>query len=180
MKYFFVFLIFFNLLLSKELDDVTLYLKWKHQFQFAGFYIAKEKGYYEEAGLKVDIKEPTAKSNLVEKVLKDENVFAISDSSLINNIMRGDELSLLMTTFQQAPNVFLYLKNNDMKNNSAKNIKIMLDINESENPFIKFYLQKNNLNGKSLKFLQTSYNINDLINGKTDIYMLMYQMNLFF
>ena len=29
-------------------DDITLQLKWKHAFQFAGFYMAKEKGYYDD------------------------------------------------------------------------------------------------------------------------------------
>ncbi|MEY3759497.1 MAG: hypothetical protein RIR39_988, partial [Pseudomonadota bacterium] len=29
-----------------ELDQVTLQLKWTHAFQFAGYYAAKEQGYY--------------------------------------------------------------------------------------------------------------------------------------
>ncbi|WP_296436810.1 MULTISPECIES: ABC transporter substrate-binding protein [unclassified Rhizobium] len=37
-------------------DKVTLQLKWVTQSQFAGYYVAKEKGYYEEEGLDVDIK----------------------------------------------------------------------------------------------------------------------------
>jgi NitT/TauT family transport system substrate-binding protein len=37
-------------------DAVTLQLKWVAQAQFAGYYVAKEKGFYEEAGLDVTIK----------------------------------------------------------------------------------------------------------------------------
>jgi NitT/TauT family transport system substrate-binding protein len=37
-------------------DKVTLQLKWVTQSQFAGYYVAKDKGYYEEEGLDVDIK----------------------------------------------------------------------------------------------------------------------------
>ena len=37
-------------------DDVTLQLKWVTQAQFAGYYVAKEKGYYDEEGLNVTIK----------------------------------------------------------------------------------------------------------------------------
>ena len=37
-------------------DKVTLQLKWVTQAQFAGYYVAKEKGYYEAEGLDVDIK----------------------------------------------------------------------------------------------------------------------------
>ena len=37
-------------------DALTLQLKWVTQGQFAGYYVAKEKGFYEEAGLDVTIK----------------------------------------------------------------------------------------------------------------------------
>ncbi len=37
-------------------DDVTLQLKWVTQAQFAGYYVAKDKGFYEEEGLDVTIK----------------------------------------------------------------------------------------------------------------------------
>ena len=37
-------------------DKVTLQLKWVTQAQFAGYYVAKEKGYYEEENLDVEIK----------------------------------------------------------------------------------------------------------------------------
>src|SRR3984893_3459429 len=36
-------------------ESVTVRLKWLHQAQFAGFYVAKEKGFYKSAGLNVDI-----------------------------------------------------------------------------------------------------------------------------
>lgn len=37
-------------------DQVTLQLKWVAQGQFAGYFAAKEQGFYEEEGLDVDIK----------------------------------------------------------------------------------------------------------------------------
>jgi len=37
-------------------DKVTLQLKWVAQAQFAGYYVAKDKGFYDEAGLDVEIK----------------------------------------------------------------------------------------------------------------------------
>ena len=36
-------------------EDVTLQLKWVAQAQFAGYYVAKEKGFYDEEGLDVTI-----------------------------------------------------------------------------------------------------------------------------
>ena len=37
-------------------DEVTLQLKWVTQSQFAGYYVAEEKGFYDEENLDVTIK----------------------------------------------------------------------------------------------------------------------------
>ena len=42
--------------LAQAADDVTLQLKWVTQAQFAGYYVAQDKGFYEEEGLNVTIK----------------------------------------------------------------------------------------------------------------------------
>jgi NitT/TauT family transport system substrate-binding protein len=36
-------------------ERVTLQLKWVAQAQFAGYYVAKDRGFYREAGLDVTI-----------------------------------------------------------------------------------------------------------------------------
>jgi NitT/TauT family transport system substrate-binding protein len=41
---------------AQAADDITLQLKWVTQGQFAGYYVAKDKGFYEEEGLNVTIK----------------------------------------------------------------------------------------------------------------------------
>lgn len=41
---------------AQAADKVTVQLKWVAQAQFAGYYVAKEKGFYKEAGLDVTIK----------------------------------------------------------------------------------------------------------------------------
>ena len=40
---------------TPEKTDVTIQLKWLPQAQFMGYYVAKDKGFYEEAGLNVTI-----------------------------------------------------------------------------------------------------------------------------
>jgi ABC-type nitrate/sulfonate/bicarbonate transport system substrate-binding protein len=36
-----------------KLETVNRQLKWSHQFQFAGHYVAKQQGYYRDEGLDV-------------------------------------------------------------------------------------------------------------------------------
>src|SRR5437868_3581316 len=40
---------------SGQLTKVKLQLKWLHQAQFAGYYVAADKGYYKDQGLDVEI-----------------------------------------------------------------------------------------------------------------------------
>ena len=40
---------------TPEKKDVTIQLKWLPQAQFMGYYVAKDKGYYDEVGLNVTI-----------------------------------------------------------------------------------------------------------------------------
>jgi len=42
--------------MAQAADDLTLQLKWVTQAQFAGYYVAKDKGFYEEENLDVTIK----------------------------------------------------------------------------------------------------------------------------
>jgi ABC-type nitrate/sulfonate/bicarbonate transport system substrate-binding protein len=60
--------LFFTTFLNAN-EKVTLQLKWFHQFQFAGYYAAKEKGFYEEVGLDVEIKERDLKYNNIDEVI---------------------------------------------------------------------------------------------------------------
>ena len=60
MKDFFKFAVSGILLLGASIanasDDVTIQLKWVTQTQFAGYYVAQDKGFYKAEGLNVTIK----------------------------------------------------------------------------------------------------------------------------
>ncbi|MCQ2003446.1 ABC transporter substrate-binding protein [Rhizobium sp. NRK18] len=46
----------FSALQAQAADKITLQLKWVTQAQFAGYFVAKDKGFYDEEGLDVEIK----------------------------------------------------------------------------------------------------------------------------
>src|SRR6202451_1615807 len=45
-----------SLATAQAADPVTIQLKWVAQAQFAGYFVAKDKGFYKDAGLDVTIK----------------------------------------------------------------------------------------------------------------------------
>jgi len=84
-------------------ENVTIQLKWKYQFQFAGFIMAKEKGFYKEVGLNVDLKEFTPNLNILDYVLSHKNSYGVGDGSLIYYILNKKPIKLLMPIYKDSP-----------------------------------------------------------------------------
>ncbi len=88
---------------DEDLKEVTLQLKWKHQFQFAGYYAAIKKGFYRDVGLKVVLKEPDVDSDVVGLVVNGDAEFGISSSDLILRRSKGDPVVALGVIYQHSP-----------------------------------------------------------------------------
>jgi len=104
--------LFVSFLSAVNLEKVSLQLKWKYQFQFAGFITAYEKGFYKDAGFDVEIKEFTTNTTIVDDVLTQKIDFAVSDSSLVYDALKGKQVTAMMAVFQHSPFMLLGLKNN--------------------------------------------------------------------
>jgi len=96
--------------LSAENDKVTLQLKWFHQFQFAGYYAAKEKGFYNDLGLDVDIKEKELSINNIEQVINGDSEYGIADSVLVLYKAKNESVVIVSPIFQHSPSVLISLK----------------------------------------------------------------------
>ena len=83
----------------KDLGAVTLQLKWKHQFQFVGYYAALEKGFYRKAGLDVKILEAEEGLESVVQVMKGEAYFGVAMSDLILHRAKGQPVVALASIF---------------------------------------------------------------------------------
>ena len=68
---------------------VTLQLRWLHQFQFAGYYAALHKGFYQEAGLNVTLKEGGPGISPLDEVLAGRAQFGIANAGLVNAFLNG-------------------------------------------------------------------------------------------
>ncbi|ADG93857.1 diguanylate cyclase with PAS/PAC sensor [Arcobacter nitrofigilis DSM 7299] len=99
----------FTFLYSDE--KVTLQLKWFHQFQFAGYYAAKEKGFYKDVGLDVEIKQRDLKYNNIEEVVKGKAQYGVSDSILILYKAHAEPVVIVSPIFQHSASALISLKN---------------------------------------------------------------------
>ena len=81
-------------LYSQNLQKTSVQLMWLDQFEFAGFYVAKEKGFYEKAGLDVEIKKYDNSTNVLNEVLEKRADFGLNSTSLI--IQKSSEKDLVI------------------------------------------------------------------------------------
>jgi len=157
-------------LFAKELKKVTLQLSWLDQFQFAGYYMAKQKGFYEELGLDVEIK-PFAFGIDIPKEVNDGKIdFAVGRETLILERIKNPNIVALYAIFQSTPLVLLSTKESDINNiNDFSNKKIMTTIDDASEVSLKAMISSNKIKLENLTFLKHSHNIDDLINKNTDV-----------
>ncbi|NCC27652.1 MAG: response regulator [Gammaproteobacteria bacterium] len=89
------------------LERLTLQLRWIHQFQFAGYYAALEKGFYREAGLDVIIRERSALQDPVQSVIAGDADYGVTNTELLLRARDGAPIVVLAAIFQHSPLVML-------------------------------------------------------------------------
>jgi len=164
-------ILFFTVTLNAN-QKVTLYLDWLNQFQFAGYYIAKEKGFYQELDIDVEIKEfENSKHSISENVILNEATYGVGKSSLILNKNENGSIILLSSIFQESPMILLTTESSNIKTpKDLENKKLMITSDAKESASISAMILSQGLNLNNIQFLEHSFNINDLLNGKIDAY----------
>ena len=163
--------IFLNIdLYSKDLTKVTIQLSWFDQFQFAGYYMAKEQGFYKDAGLDVQIL-PFSLGMNIPKMVNDGDVdFAIGRENLILEKAKYPKIIALAAIFQATPLVLLTTKDSGIDSfNKFENKKLMRTKDDGSEVSIKAMLDSSKIDVKSIAQVEHSHNIYDLIDKKVDI-----------
>jgi len=149
------------------LEKVTLQLKWKHAFQFAGYYAAKEKGFYEEKGLDVNIIPAVPGQDIISPVVNGFAQFGVSSNSLLQARDSGKPVVMLAVVYQHSSVVLLTLEKDMTKGiHSIQDQTAMLETKTAE---IAAFLKQANIDINKMTLLKHSYDPQDLVNGKVDV-----------
>ena len=155
---------------SQELKKVTLQLSWFNQFQFAGYYMAKEKGFFEELGLDVEIKPFEFGIDIPKNVNDGKIDFAVGRETLILERVKNPNIVALYALFQSTPLILVSTKESGINTiNDFSNKKIMTTIDDASEVSLKAMITSNKVKLDNLTFLKHTHNIDDLINKKTDV-----------
>lgn len=93
---------------GEHLDTVRVQLKAKHQFEFAGFYAAIERGFYREEGFAVKlIPNPTGKLSPVDEVIFGRADYGVQGMDIIRSWSEGKPVLSLAVIFQRSPTLLI-------------------------------------------------------------------------
>jgi class 3 adenylate cyclase/ABC-type nitrate/sulfonate/bicarbonate transport system substrate-binding protein len=156
------------------LEAVSLQLKWKHQFQFAGYYQALAQGFYRDAGLDVTIREGGPGIDVSEAVAGGKADFGVCTASILRDWAAGRRLVVLAAIFQRSPAVILVARRADISSVSDLRGRTLMDTPGSDE--IAAMLTREGVNYQSMLRVPHEGNPRDLLAGRADA-MIAYSTN---
>nr|WP_321469411.1 EAL domain-containing protein [uncultured Desulfobulbus sp.] len=148
-----------------SLAKVRLQLKWMHQFQFAGYYAAEEKGFFRAAGLAVELLPATPGIKPSDLLLAGEVDYAVMSPVVLIERQQGKPFVVLASIFQHSASAFMGIK--------GRGIEVLGDLRGKEVMFTadsdgenQAMLITNGIPLESVTMVEHSWNLDDLISGK--------------
>jgi ABC-type nitrate/sulfonate/bicarbonate transport system substrate-binding protein len=153
-------------------DAVTVRLKWFNQAQFAGFYMAQEKGYYKAAGLAVNIQPGGPDFPAVQMVTGGNEQFGVTgaDQILIAR-SKGVPVVALGVIYRRNPFVLFSLAKSGIKMPADfVGKKIGLKIGGNEELIYRAVLAKANVDKSKLTEIPVKFDLTPLLTGTIDVW----------
>ena len=158
--------------IAQAADAVTVRLKWLNQAQFAGFYVAKDKGYYEKAGLDVSIQPGGSDFPAIQIVAGGSEQFGVTgaDQILIARSKKVPVVSVAVI-YRENPFVLFALKKSGITKAAqfaGKNVG--LKIGGSEELIYRAVLKSAGVDKGSLHEIPVKFDMSPLLTGQVDVW----------
>jgi NitT/TauT family transport system substrate-binding protein len=159
-------------MLADAADAVTVRLKWLNQAQFAGYYVAKDKGYYEKAGLDVSIQPGGSDFPAIQMVAGGSEQFGVTgaDQILIAR-SKGVPVVAVAVIYRENPFVLFSLKKSGITKAAqfpGKNIG--LKIGGSEELIYRAVLKSAGIDKGALHEMPIKFDLSPLLTGQVDVW----------
>lgn len=153
-------------------SQINFMLQWFPQSQFAGYYVAREKGFYEEAGVDVNIMHPAPSRNALEYLKNGEvdvvSLFLISGISAYSN---GTDLVNIGQLSQKSSLLFVAKKESNITDLNDFNQKKIGIWKSGFDELPKVFVQDNNLD---IQWVLLTSSVNLFLMGGIDMLTVTY------
>jgi ABC-type nitrate/sulfonate/bicarbonate transport system substrate-binding protein len=159
---------------AAAVDAVSIQLKWKHQFQFAGYYQALEQGFYRDAGLDVTIREGGPEIDVAKAVADGKADFGVCSASVLRDWAAGRRLVVLAAIFQRSAALILVVRRADITSVADLRGRALMDTPGSDD--VVAMLKREGIDYQSMLRVPHEGNPRDLLAGRADA-MIAYSTN---
>ena len=173
----FILFIFFSLTSCQKInnnetyDQINLQLKWIDQAQFAGYYVAKEKGYYQEENININIIPGGVGIDGIQQLVNQKVDFSIvAPEEIVTAYAAGNNLKVISVIFQNNPFLLITLKQSNIKNIQDFNGKSIALLNISGKEQFLAMAQNTNIDIDSMQQVEFKMDYSDFFSGEIDIY----------
>ncbi len=155
-----------NLLHAQELRKVKIQLSGKYQFQFAGFIMAKELGYYRDAGVEVELLEYDNGDSIAD--LESGKIdFVVHNENILYKDGKLHDALLIASYFQKSPLVLITQP--EIKNPAdIKGHRAAID-NNMISSSLSMFLDYFSITPENTTFVKPSLDIWNFIDKKVDV-----------
>lgn len=151
---------------ASEPDRVVLQLKWLHQFQFAGYYAAVEKGYYREAGLEVELREAKAGMDPMVEVIAGRADFGVGTTDILLMRDRGEPVVVLAAIMQHSPLALLTRRDGSRRNvHQLAAGRLMIEPHSAE---LFAYFTREGIDVTRLNLVEHDLDVGKVLDGTVD------------
>ena len=155
----------------KPPDEVSLQLKWVHQAQFAGFYVAQERGYYAEENIEVTFIEGGPGIETVEQVVTGQADFGVgAPETILVQRSQGGSIVAIAAIYRRSPAVFVALAGSGIERPADFLGRTVAAAGITEYELqLKAMLNKLGLDINQVEVVPHSYDLTRLYEGEVDI-----------
>jgi NitT/TauT family transport system substrate-binding protein len=151
------------------LRDVVMQLDWLYNVQFAGVFQAAHRGYFEQEGLRVEIRPKAANQMTVEAVLAEPLAFGCAESNVILlELEKGHDIRGVGTMFQDSPMAWMFKSSSGIETLDDF-VGRRIGVHPGDDHPVRFILERNGIDPNGIEIVVVDYNLDALMAGEIDI-----------
>lgn len=155
-------------------DAVVLQLKWEHEFQFAGYYAAQWQGYYEAAGLDVELRSAfTPDGDFLAPTTQVQSgaaQFGIGDLDVMVGRGRGEDFVVLSPLFQRSPVALFSLTSQPIDTlQQLSQLRISTVAGDLTRIQVQALLLMAGINAENVRYVDVDPSVDSLLAGSADV-----------
>lgn len=154
---------------GKEVQALSLRLSWIKNVEFAGFFVAQERGFYKDEGIDLTINGTAQNLPEIQAIATRADVIGLSGStSLLKARAQGIPVKAFGALFQKGPGCYIWLERSGIK--GVKDFKgKRIGGLQSARPSTNFILSLHGLKPEDVTFIPIGFDVTPLLTGQVDI-----------